>query len=481
MKLIEHETINKKMAATFDKIALMDHMGYGNMGDAAIQESFISNIRKRLPAVELIAFSLNPGDTEQRHGLQAYPIRWSHPGYKAMAVKGESSESRDSKLKKFLKNRRFLYPVLKAGHDCWREVAHLRRSFRILKGVDALVIAGGGQLCELWSDLPYNVFKFCVLAKLAGKRIMIVGVGADLLERRENKFFARWSVRLASRVSLRSAESRERLRAIGVRKEMMVCPDPAYGLDLETYVKSRTPGLLERSDWKMLPVRGNAPKKVGINPMGFCDPRRWMRGNDTAYLQYLEKLETVITWLLGSSYEVEVFTSDMSGDISAIQDLKQRLNDRLSTEALNRVAFRPQPTLEEVLQQMASYEYVITSKFHGVIFAHMLGKPVIALSYLPKIDHLMQAVGHERYCLDIEQFDAEWLIGTFRSMVKEQEQLRARFEKTSDRYNGAIQAHFDELFGTVVRQQAPLAIAQSKATVLGAGEQRQLASIGREL
>ena len=54
-------------------------MGYGNLGDAAVQEAVIANIRKRLPDVRLVGFSLVPDDTTERHGIPCYSIRWWYP------------------------------------------------------------------------------------------------------------------------------------------------------------------------------------------------------------------------------------------------------------------------------------------------------------------------------------------------------------------------------------------------------------------
>jgi len=183
------------MRKTFRTIGLLDHMGWGNMGDAAVQEAFIANIRKRLPNAHLVAFSLFPEDTTERHGLDCHPIQWSYPGWTDSHASGDSGSSSYAKLKSFMKNRRSLYVIAKPIHDCLRELAHIIRSYNTLRSLDVLVIAGGGQLCELHKDIPFNVFKFCLLARLAGKPVYIVGVGADLLSRPLNKFFARWSVR----------------------------------------------------------------------------------------------------------------------------------------------------------------------------------------------------------------------------------------------------------------------------------------------
>src|ERR1700746_1913433 len=61
------------------KIGLLDHMGYGNLGDAATQDVVIANIKKRVPNARLGGFSFVPDDTTKRHGIPCYPLRWWHP------------------------------------------------------------------------------------------------------------------------------------------------------------------------------------------------------------------------------------------------------------------------------------------------------------------------------------------------------------------------------------------------------------------
>lgn len=461
------------METKYRKIGLFDHMGLGNMGDAAIQESFITNIRKRLPEAKLVAFSLYPDDTRSRHQIESYPIRWSHPRWRDSDAPLGDSVAPSSRLKSFLKNRRILYALAKPLHDCLKELVHLRRSYRIVKSLDVLIMSGGGQLCELYGDLPYNVFKFGVVAKLAGTPVSIVGVGADLLKRPLNRFFARWSVRFAKYVSLRSAESEALIRSLGVKREIHVCPDPAYGLDLRRYLASAaaagiTPAQSRALLEKFCPAIGRQPRPdpvrsgdgqhykggrppakltptVGLNPIAFCDPRHWPQKDGATYDRYMASLVSFAEWLLGQNYHLEVFTTEITSDVYAIDDLKEGLLAKASSEANSKVSFRLVSTLNELFLQMSTFDYVVTSKFHGVIFSHLLGKPVIALSYLPKIDHLMRMVGHGQYCLAIDRCDANWLIGRFESLVREKELLTALFHKTSAAYTDALQAEFDRV------------------------------------
>jgi polysaccharide pyruvyl transferase WcaK-like protein len=447
-------------------------MGWGNMGDAAIQEAFIANIKKRLPNAHLVAFSLFPEDTTVRHGLDCHPIQWCYPGWTDSHASEDSGSPSHAKLKSFLKNQRGLYAVAKPIHDCLRELAHLIRSYNTVRSLDLLVIAGGGQLCELHKDIPFNVFKFCLLARLAGKPVYIVGVGADLLSRPQNKFFARWAVRLARYVSFRSVESQALVRSLGVKRRTHIWPDPAYGLQWQAYLNSSTSDNLTRSQAETLfsklgidieahlPNSIHAPngsecrsaefsntaiRKVGLNPISYCDPRRWPRKDAAIYDRYLRELTAFCARLLQQNYYLELFTSDIM-DVHAIADLRTRLLKESSSAVASRVSVRLALTLKDLLLQMCSFDYVVTSKFHGVIFSHMLGKPVIAISYLPKINHLMRAVGHDRYCIGAEHFDANWLIQRFCSLTYEGDLLRSLFLKTSATYERMLQGEFDKLF-----------------------------------
>jgi polysaccharide pyruvyl transferase WcaK-like protein len=118
-----------------------------------------------------------------------------------------------------------------------------------------------------------------------------------------------------------------------------------------------------------------------------------------------------------------------------------------------------------LLSQMSDFDFVVTSKFHGVIFSHILGKPVVALSYLGKIEDLMRAVGHERYCLDIEHFELATLIESFQSLVNEEEDLRGLFRRTTMRYSDALRHDFDRLFGKEIINDLRLAEAEAADVV----------------
>ena len=56
-------------------VGIFGHYGNHNLGDESIIQASISQVRKRLPAVEVCCFSLRPGDSSRRHQVEAYSIR----------------------------------------------------------------------------------------------------------------------------------------------------------------------------------------------------------------------------------------------------------------------------------------------------------------------------------------------------------------------------------------------------------------------
>src|SRR5215475_10579994 len=132
----------KTQLSQHPKIGLLDHLGGGNLGDDALLDATIYNIKKRWPGAELHGFSMNPDDTRARHGLPCYPIRT-----KNWALGGDThvdTLSARSRFKAATRNYPLVFWPLKALHSALvrtplglvRELRFCARSFRNLKSFD---------------------------------------------------------------------------------------------------------------------------------------------------------------------------------------------------------------------------------------------------------------------------------------------------------------------------------------------------------
>jgi len=417
------------------KIGLLDHMGYGNLGDAATQEALIANVKTRVPDAQIVGFSLNPDDTRKRHNILCYSITHWHPGLRKSGQTSADGRNLRSRVKSILKKIPVVSAMALCARNLVRELVHLGRSFKILRSLDSLIIAGGGQLCELWRgpwSHPYNVFKFSVLTKLANRKLLFLNVGAGPLDSILSRVFVRCSVGLADYVSFRDVESQTLVRRVGVKRQTHVFPDSAYALDISDYDTGNA-------------VRASRPL-VGLNPIGFCDPRIWPKKDVYAYSRYLDNLAAFSLWLLSRNYGLRIFSGEVSVDVYALEDLKERLLKSLSPADVNALFVPTSANVKDLLTEMSGFDFIVTSKFHGVVFSHLLAKPVIALSYHKKIDDLMRSVGHSHHCLDIGSFDDECLKKAFATLVEDANELKSKFRRTTGSYSEALKAQFDELF-----------------------------------
>ena len=187
MLFVEVRTDGVTQAGT--KIGLLHHVGGGNLGDDATLEAVAGNIKRRWPNAEVIAFSMNPADTETRHGIRSHPVRrqgWSI-GHKLAGNEATFKASMKALMRKY----RPLFYLLKAASavvrlpgEGYRELFFLRSSRNHIKFLDLLIISGGGQLTEKdgpWG-FPYTIFKWVVLARSAGVSCIFLNVGAGPLE-----------------------------------------------------------------------------------------------------------------------------------------------------------------------------------------------------------------------------------------------------------------------------------------------------------
>ena len=424
------------------KIGLLHHVGGGNLGDGATLEAVAENIKRRRPNAEIVAFSMNPDDTQRQHGIKSYALRrngWDI-GYRSTGV-GATAKA---KVKALTRKYRPVFYVLKATSAAIRlpigvlgELSFLISSRRIVKSVDLLIISGGGQLTEKdgpWG-FPYTIFKWIILARSAGVRCLFLNVGAGPLSQPLSKFFARRALLSADYVSLRDDKSRTLVHEIGFTGASRVCPDSAYGLK----IAPMQTGARERSSQSIV---GLAPMPYpGFDPTGYLAAR-----NQVVYEAFIGKLASFASWLVSRSYALALFGTDIGVDPQAIADLERTLQAHHGIPPTLSGFNHSIASVHDLLAKMSGMDYVVTCRFHGVIFAHLLNKPVLAIAHHPKVTELMAALDLSEYCVDIQDFSANLLADRFASMVNSTEEIKSRMATKLTENRQLLQSQFDELF-----------------------------------
>jgi polysaccharide pyruvyl transferase WcaK-like protein len=422
------------------KIGLLDHTGNGNLGDDATQTAVMDNIKKRWPDSVICGFSMNPSDTQSRHGIPSYAIRrstWRLP------YQNKNSEAGfKNKVKSALSEHRIFLGVLRTinavaiqkPRNVFSEIMFLARSFAIMRTFDILIISGGGQLLDSWGGpwaFPYTIFKWILLGKLSGVKCYFLNVGAGPLQHPLSKFLVKRALFLADYVSFRDQKSKALVNEIGFVGECQTSPDCVYGLDVCQFNTSR--------------IRMRDEPVVGISPMPYCDPSRYYIRDQLAYDSYIRKLALFGSWL-SHRCGLTLFSTEVWFDSKAIDDLDLTLKKLPEMDVERLLIHGPITNTEELLSQMSSMDYIITSRFHGVIFAHLMNIPVVALSPHPKVATLMNNLGLSEYCLDIDTVDPVLLTATFTRMVNNKDDIKVRMAEKATLYKNALTRQFNQLF-----------------------------------
>lgn len=422
------------------KIGLLHHVGGGNLGDDATLHAVAENLRRRWPTVQIVAFSMNPDDTEMRHGLVSHPIH--RKGWNIGYNQSEGVDTAFSRTARGLvrgcKTISYLYKATRAiigvPGKLLHEVGFLMASYRNAASLDFLIICGGGQLTEKdgpWG-FPYTISKWVLMARLAGVRCIFLNVGAGPLTHPFGKSLVRQALRAADYVSFRDSQSQALVRKIGFTGKCRVCPDNAYSLDGGHTQENQS----EEHDQLI----------VGLAPMPYPGTRAYLAdGEQTIYDEFIQKLANFGSWLINESYAILTFGTDIGVDQAAIQDFHLALVNCLGSTASVYRTNKCVSSVDGLLAAMCRMDYVVTCRFHGVVFAHLLNKPVLAIAHHPKVMDLMSDLELSSYCVDIRNFDPALLKQRFALMINNADEIKSRMAVSLQRNRRRLGSQFDEL------------------------------------
>lgn len=385
------------------RIGLFGMYSSRNLGDTAIQQEVIANLRARLPGCDFVGISADPEDAVATHRIDAVRIS----GYP---------------------------PVLRADGSPWRAVEQpwpeglkpgqgTRRILAVVRELDLLVMSGGGQLEDFWygpADQPRYLLTWTLAARALGVPVVYFGVGLDQLTTRLGGWLVRTALASAHRRVFRDQGSVDLLRAAGLRGACEVVPDPALGI-----TPLPTSSALERA-------------VVVVSPISY---RTWRKEPDATYDAYLAKLAAACTRWIQDGLEIRFLCSQTTMDPPVVEQLIHLL----STDARTSCEFVHVKDVNEFRQAIAATRFVVASRLHGAILALSCGTPVIAISPARKVTRLMEDCGLSRYCLPLKSFTVEDLLNAAHRVDAADAEVRAQIEEVAERARTALALAYDSL------------------------------------
>lgn len=422
-------------------VAILGPFGFGNLGDAAIQDAVLAHLRRRLPAAKVVGISMNPADTQHRHGIEAFAYHTL--AFRALHEPSGTPRSEPAVIGRGLVAR--IQAGLQWRLERWRarvaEARHILYVLRVARQLDVLLISGGGQLDDFWGgprQHPYTLFKWSCAARLCGVKLMFLSVGVGSVFDARSRRLLRWSLGLAAYRSYRDEGSlllvRERIGFAGPDR---VVPDMAFGLPV-----ADPPACVDR------PPGG---RRVAIGPIPYCRPDIWPERDQRRHDDYVDRLSCFCAALLRRGDEVSFVVGEVDHDPVVIEAVVRRLEAaepaRMTQVRVPRIA-----TVAELLAELRRADIVVSSRFHGVLLSLLLRRPVLALSYERKVRQLMADVGLSQCVLDIEQSTVDQMTAMFDEMQASRDELEARMAESVPAQTRQVLAQFDAVFQPEARR-----------------------------
>jgi polysaccharide pyruvyl transferase WcaK-like protein len=109
----------------------------------------------------------------------------------------------------------------------------------------------------------------------------------------------------------------------------------------------------------------------------------------------------------------------------------------------------PATSAEQLVAQLAGTDIVVATRFHNVLLALLLNKPVISISFHHKCASLMEEMGLSAYCHDINHMDAGRLIEQFQDLERNAEKLKPAIKQRVEQSRRALDEQYSVIFKSV--------------------------------
>jgi polysaccharide pyruvyl transferase WcaK-like protein len=413
------------------KIGFFGLFGQKNWGNECTLQAILYNTRMYLPNAIVICICTDPEDTSARYGISAYPMR---------AVHRKISWGQNNQLMRLLQRIFFHIP---------KEIMHWVTAFKILKGIHLLVAPGTGLLTDFDGNIfgrPYEIFKWSFIAKMSRCKLLFVSIGAGPIRHPLGRWFIKSALSMADYRSYRNSYSKQYLESIGFEtKKDPIYPDLAFSLQKNKISECKNQD-------KRRPVIGVGVADEIVAVKDYHNAKNIVQQQiEDIYREYMRNTCSFVGWLLDNKYTVRILSGDSLHDINPKEELKNQLKIRGYNIEDGNILDEQITSVEELLAQLATTDVVVSPRFHNIVLALMLEKPVISLSYHEKFVSLMAELGLEDYCQDTDNINYEKLTILFTKLMNNADNVKELIKIKIEENRLALDKQYMAIFNGFLR------------------------------
>jgi polysaccharide pyruvyl transferase WcaK-like protein len=193
--------------------------------------------------------------------------------------------------------------------------------------------------------------------------------------------------------------------------------------------------------------RGRQKQQIGLGVMDHRDIHLLSTNEqEVAYSAYLDKMCEFVEWLITHDYQVRILQGDARHDVAPRAELKLRLEQRGIRYEEAGIFDEGSSSVEELLDQLAQVDMVVSPRFHSLLLGLMMNIPAISISYDPKNDALLEGVGLGRYRQALFDLDVNILIQQFTELQKRTSEVKSKISEKASEYRCLLDQQYDLVF-----------------------------------
>ena len=366
-------------------VLIVGYYGYDLIGDEAILQVMVNDLRELRPGIRFIVTSQSPDKTKADYNVEAIPL------------------------------------------------CDTGAVIDVIEGCDLVIVGGGGVFNEYAPWRPeglltlhpdFNVFcaSLPLLAAAYNKPCIIYAVGVEPLYSGAAKEQVANAFITATRATVRDKGSLEILRTIGVSVEKVeVTADPAFrlpnaNLSIEKLLGCRNVDIAR-------PLLGVQLRHWNSRQWDLSvDPNPWEIEVAKALDGFVETTGANILLIPFQQREIWAFSDDRP-PLRRVQDQMRHASETYLLEG----SLRP----SVVSSVLGSCDIVLAMRFHSVVLSVKNCIPCVAIAYSLKVRTAMESAGLSEFCLDLETLNAQDLLAKLLECYSRKEEIQKNLEIVS--------------------------------------------------
>ncbi len=315
----------------------------------------------------------------------------------------------------------------KTSHEFKIKSVNRFNLFRILaaiKNCDILISGGGSLFQDRTSTSSFWYYSgIILLAFLLNKPVFAYAHGIGPIRNNFNKKLLKYVMNRVAKVSVRDNRSKVELENIGVNREITTTIDPAFLIKPVSKEESKI--LLEKEMGNTIDGR----KRIGLSL------RFW---EEEGHVDVVGIFANVCD-RLKRELDVDIVLIPLHNkeDVVLVENIASKMREAS-------YIIKGKYTPAQLIGIYGLLDVSVCIRFHGLVFSVMNGTPVVAISYDPKIDSLMDSLGLDEI-IRYGQVDENTVYNAILERLNEREEISSVIKNKYIDFKALAQKGMDEV------------------------------------